>query len=219
MSGKTEVPNYQDPQYTDPNIKNFSNTNQYGNNTGGLDYLDDASKNMILEAYNRRNQGLPDNIKQNWLKTAEESKNKNLSEYKDLLLRGANKSGVPISALTNSASDFMAKENVSGRQTARDISTADYSAQQQNYGDSIKTYLQGLGIGTGIWGQQNSNQLSGAGMKNQFEMNNTNNKNQFAMNKYQAEKANEFNWGDALGSLLGLGGTLGGAFIGKMKGK
>jgi len=217
MSSGVSVPNYQDPKYTDPNVKDFKNTNQYGNQTGGLDYLDDASKNVILEAYAKRNQGLPDNIKQNWLSTAEESKNKNLSEYKDLLYRTARKSGVPISALTNPTSDFMSKENVSGRQTARDIATADYSAQQQNDGDAIKTFLQGLGVSTGIWGQQNQNQLSGAGMKNQFEMNNVNNRNQFAMNKYQAEKASEFNLGGFIGDLLGLGGTLGGALIAKKK--
>lgn len=67
----------------------------------------------------------------------------------------------------------------------------DLNARQQGAGNIFNT----LGLG-----------MQGSNMANQY-----------AMNKYQIDKQNEFSWGDALGSLLGAGGQLGSAAIGKPK--
>ena len=41
--------------------------------------------------------------------------------------------------------------------------------------------------------------------------------NQYNMGKYQIDKENEFSWGDALGGLLGAGGSIGSAGISRKK--
>ena len=51
--------------------------------------------------------------------------------------------------------------------------------------------------------------------KNQFSLSSTGMQNENAMNRYKIDKENEFNWGSAIGSLIGAGGQVAGAYLGK----
>jgi len=95
-------------------------------------------------------------------------------------------------------------------------------SQQQSMLDSIlQADLQEKDKGFGMYSNL-VNSLSGlrgqgnALVQNRFgnELNRTNTYNQNMLKQYEINKANEFDWGGMLGSLFGLGGTIGGAMLG-----
>ena len=79
-----------------------------------------------------------------------------------------------------------------GKNTQQSLLEGDMNARQMGAGNVFNT----LGIG-----QSGANSL-----------------NQYNMGKYQIDKENEFSWGDALGGLLGAGGSVASAGISR-KGK
>lgn len=83
------------------------------------------------------------------------------------------------------------------------IAQQDYGARQQG----LQNYQQLLGLGANI-----------GGMKNQFNLQSADMRNQYGLASYQLEqqyKPKGFDWGGLLGGILGLGGSLGGAMLGR----
>ena len=78
-----------------------------------------------------------------------------------------------------------------GKNTQNALLEGDMNARQTGAGNVFNT----LGIG-----QSGSNAM-----------------NQYNMGKYQIDKENEFSWGDAIGGLLGAGGSVAGAGISRKK--
>ena len=137
--------------------------------------------------------GLPDNIRDIYLKQGKAQIGSNLAEGNQNLkesLAGAG-SNVPIDALISGQTKLQsgANKEIAGLNDTVALRNMDF--KEQGYNDLLKLF--------GLAGGDASNT------------------NSFNLNKYQIDKENEFSWGDALGGALGAGGQIGGAALKRKK--
>jgi len=152
---------------------------------GGKMFLDD-----FLKQYK---EGLPQNIKDIYLKQGKGQIGSQLRQGQEQLKEGFASTGVnvPIDAMIAGQNKLQNSANNSLANLADKYAMMNYDAKNSafnNYGNLI-----GLASGE------------------------SNNANSFNLNKYQIDKSNEFSWGDALGGALGAGGTIAGAGISRKK--
>jgi len=148
---------------------------------GGKMFLDD-----FLKQYK---EGLPQNIKDIYLKQGKGQIGSQLRQGQEQLKEGFASTGanVPIDAMIAGQNKLQSSANNSLANLTDKYAMMNYDAKNSafnNYGNLI-----GLASGE------------------------SNNANSFNLNKYQIDKSNEFSWGDALGGALGAGGSIAGAGI------
>lgn len=139
--------------------------------------------------------GLPDNIRDIYLKQGKGQIGSNLAQGQQSLkesLAGAG-GNVPIDALIAGQTKLQSNANKEIAGLNDTVAMRDMDFKEQGYNDLLKLF--GLASGD------------------------SNSTNQYNMAKYQTDKANEFSWGDALGGLFGLGGNVGGEWLKRKSGK
>lgn len=149
---------------------------------------------MFLEQFLKQNQeGLPQNIRDIYLKQGKEQIGSNLREGQQQLKQGLSSAGgnVPIDALISGQTKLQNSANNSLSALADKYAMVNYDAKNSAFGN----YANLIGLATGQGAKADS----------------------FNMNRYNIDKQNEFNWGDALGGALGVGGTVAGAGISRKK--
>lgn len=152
---------------------------------GGKMFLDD-----FLKQYK---EGLPQNIKDIYLKQGKGQIGSQLRQGQEQLKEGFASTGVnvPIDAMIAGQNKLQNSANNSLANLTDKYAMMNYDAKNSafnNYGNLI-----GLASGE------------------------SNNANSYNLNKYQIDKSNEFSWGDALGGALGAGGSIAGAGISRKK--
>lgn len=149
---------------------------------------------MFLDDFLKQyKEGLPQNIKDIYLKQGKGQIGSQLKQGQEQLKENFASTGgnVPIDAMIAGQNKLQSSANNSLANLTDKYAMMNYDAKNSafnNYGNLI-----GLASGE------------------------SNNANSFNLNKYQIDKANEFSWGDALGSALGAGGSIAGAGISRKK--
>lgn len=121
----------------------------------------------------------------------------------DKIKTGFNNAGLSSAAKLGAMSNLYQGQQDATSGLFQNIGLAEEQARQRNYGTGLEGML-------GMYSA--ADRLSG--LKNQFALNSSGMQNEYNMNKYQVDKQNEFSWGGLLGGLLGVGGQLGGAYLG-----
>lgn len=149
---------------------------------------------MFLDDFLKQyKEGLPQNIKDIYLKQGKGQIGSQLKQGQEQLKENFASTGanVPIDAMIAGQNKLQSSANNSLANLTDKYAMMNYDAKNSafnNYGNLI-----GLASGE------------------------SNNANSFNLNKYQIDKANEFSWGDALGGVLGAGGSIAGAGISRKK--
>ncbi len=157
------------------------------------DYTLPGGKMFLDEFIKEYQTGLPQNIKDIYLKQGKQQIGNNLREGQQQLKQGLASTGgnVPIDALISGQNKLQTSANNSLTQLADKYAMMNYDAKNSAFGK----YANLIGLATGQ-GQEANN---------------------FNMNRYSIDKQNEFNWGDALGAGLGVGGQIAGGAIARKK--
>ena len=181
------------PNYTAPQLGGFGIENIQG------------GKGVLDEVWNKRNEGLPTDVLSRMQRQGLGGISGNLQAGLNQINQGFSGSGLSQGARLGAISDLYQGSGRSQIDLQDRMANMNYQAKQQNYGDAFNRYMSLINQAAGIGQMQNQNALASASMQNQW-----------GMNKYNIDKQNEFSWGDALGSLLGAGGMIGGAMLGKV---
>lgn len=173
---------------------------------GIQDQLGSTGQGFLNDLLARQNQGLPDQLKALITKQAEDTVNASLTSAKRQAKESLAGRQVPTGSLVRTMADLYTNKANVMTGVNKDLALSDYQEKVANQAKALQGFLGLQGMASGMAGSKNQFNLSTAGMQNAYNM-----------NKYNVDKANEFNWGEALGSLFGAGGTIGGAMIGKPK--
>lgn len=210
--GNITLPYYQSDQITSDMINPFTGQNMgkysrpdYKLREQGIsDNLGDVGTNFLESLLSRQNQGLPEELKTLLKTSAENSLNSGYTTGKRLLQEQTAGKQLPTGALTKGFTDLATNRSAGQVQSDANISLQDYQALQSNRDKALAGFMGLQGLASNMAGNRNNTIMGLAGMQNNYNS-----------QKYQTEKANEFSWGDALGDVLGAGGKLAGAAIGK----
>lgn len=178
----------------------YAKQESYGIN----DQLGSTGRGFMNDLLSRQNQGLPEDLKALIRNQAEALTNAQLTSAKRQAKEGLAGRQVPTGAIVRTMADLFTNKANTMLGVNKDIAMGDYQAKESNRDKALSGYV-------GLQGLANSI----ASSKNSFNLQNANMTNNYNTQKYQVDKANEFNWGQALGDVFGLGGTIGGAMIGK----
>lgn len=171
---------------------------------GIKDNLGDTGQGFLNDLQSRANQGLPDELKNLLRASAEQTANSSFTASKRAMSEQLAGRQLPTGAMLRPLADLYGTKANAMTGINKDIALNDYQALTQNRDKALSGFMGLQGLSSGI-----------AGQKNAFSLNNANQLNQYNMNKYQIDESNKFDWGGMLGSLLGVGGQIGGAFIGR----
>lgn len=174
---------------------------------GIKDQLGGTGQNFLNDLINRQNEGLPGALKEMIKGEAEALANASLVSAKRMAKEGLSGKQVPTGSLVRAMSDLYTQKANQMMGVNKDLALSDYETQMKNRDKALSGFMGLQGLAAQLAGSKNQFNLSTAGMQNEYNM-----------NQYKIDKENEFNWGDALGSFLGMSGTIGGALIGKPKG-
>lgn len=180
--GSTEMPGYVDPGY------NYDYT--VGNNVeGGTDLL--ALSKQLMNS-----KGLPDSIRkrreEQGLGAIAGARKSGLKDLKGAIGNGA--------ALSEGLSGVNSNLTQGTQNLQNSLMEADYNAMKSDRAEGFGNYSNLVQLAAQL--ANSKNQLRGQGASGMNEYNQA---------KYQADKQNEFGWGDLFGGLLNTGGqALGG---------
>jgi len=166
--------------------------------------LGDTGQGFLTSLQAKQYQGLPEELKSLLLKVTEDSQNSALTSARRAMKESTAGRNLSTGALIRPMADMYSNKATAMNKVNTDIAMGDYKAKQDNYTQALQGFFGLQGLASGI-----------AGQKNSFNLNNAGQQNMYNMNKYQIDEANKFDLGSLLGGLFGLGGTLGGAVIGR----
>lgn len=166
----------------------------FGNKKKGIDESYLPGGKDFYEAFMKQyKEGLPKDISDIYTKQGKAQIGSQLAEGQQELLESltGSGSGVPIDALIGGNTRLQNNANKSMSNLSDTLAMRNYGAKQ----DAFSNYANLIGLATGQGASNNA----------------------FNMQKYQIDKDKEFSWGDALGGLLGAGGSVASAGITRKK--